>query len=236
MVIHQMLGIASWNPCVTDIIHLANVLYLLSYLVRDILWLRVLSVMAGLCLMPYYCHCGEHPLWAPISWNALFTAVNVFQIVVLVGERWPRTLRGPEKKLYEKVFPELKPGEFVKLLCMSERMEVAAGTMLVEQGADVQDMLLLTEGELEVRVNGDSVVSIQPGQFIGEMSFITGDKASADVVAVVPSVVVRCSQESLKRLLENKPGMAIKIQAALGRDVVAKLRNQSGRVNDPERH
>ena len=236
MAIYEVLGIGSWSPCVTDIIHLANILYLLSYLVRDILWLRVLSVMAGLCLMPYYCHCGEHPLWAPISWNALFTAVNIFQIVVLVGERWPRTLRGPEKKLYENVFPELKPGEFVKLLRMSERMEVAVGTRLVEQGSDVPNMLLLTEGELEVRVNGDPVVSIQPGQFIGEMSFITGEKASADVIAVVPSVVVSCSQESLKQLLENKPGMAIKIQAALGRDVVAKLRKQSSQKNDLMRH
>lgn len=63
----QSLAVATWNPCVTDMIHVANVLYLLSSMVRDILGLRVLSVMAGLCLMPYYCHCGDHPLWALIS-------------------------------------------------------------------------------------------------------------------------------------------------------------------------
>ena len=47
MLTHDLLAVATWNPCVTDMIHVANVLYLLSYMVRDILWLRVLSVAAG---------------------------------------------------------------------------------------------------------------------------------------------------------------------------------------------
>ena len=36
------------------LIHVANVLYLFSYLMRDILWLRILTVVAACCLMPYF--------------------------------------------------------------------------------------------------------------------------------------------------------------------------------------
>lgn len=224
-----LLAAATWNPCVTDMIHVANVLYLLSYMVRDILWLRVLSVMAGLCLMPYYCHCGDHPLWAPISWNALFAAVNVFQIVLLIGERWPRTLTAAQRKIYETIFPELSPGEFVRLMKMGTQREVPAGTRLVEQGSVVQDMMVLVAGSLEVR-SGDRVIArSQPGQFVGEMSFITGEKASADVVATEPATVVTCPQASLRALLDARPSLALKIRAALGRDVVGKLREHGGR-------
>jgi hypothetical protein len=224
----QLFAVATWNPCVTDMIHVANVLYLLSYIVRDILWLRVLSVAAGLCLMPYYCHCGEHPLWAPISWNALFAAVNLVQIVLLVGERWPRSLTGQQRQLYEKIFPELSPGEFAKLMKMGTRRELSVGEQLVAQGSVVEDMTVLLHGALEVRADGRVIARLRPGQFVGEMSFITGEKASADVIASEPSIVVSCSQASLHELLEAKPAMALKIRAALGRDVVGKLRAHAG--------
>jgi hypothetical protein len=224
-----LLAVATWNPCVTDMIHVANVLYLLSYMVRDILWLRVLSVMAGLCLMPYYCHCGDHPLWAPISWNALFAAVNVFQIILLIGERWPRTLTAAQRNIYETIFPELSPGEFVRLMKMGTQREVPAGTQLVKQGSVVQDMMVLVAGSLEVR-SGDRVIArTQPGQFVGEMSFITGEQASADVVAIEPATVISCPQASLRALLDARPALALKIRAALGRDVVGKLREHGGR-------
>ena len=77
-------------PCVEDMVHVANVLYLISYLVRDILWLRVLTIFAGLSLLPFYCHCSDHILWAPIGWNALFISVNLIQIGILLRERRPR--------------------------------------------------------------------------------------------------------------------------------------------------
>ena len=47
----------------TTFIHIANVLYLVSYLVRDILWLRWLTVIAICTLMPYFYFQAE-PLWA----------------------------------------------------------------------------------------------------------------------------------------------------------------------------
>ena len=36
------------------LINIANVLYLFSYLVRDILWLRILTVIAASFLIPYF--------------------------------------------------------------------------------------------------------------------------------------------------------------------------------------
>ena len=72
-------------------IHTANVLYLLSYLVRDILWLRVLTVVAGVVLMPYYL-AQSPPLLAAVAWNVLFTGINAVQIARLLYERRPVVL------------------------------------------------------------------------------------------------------------------------------------------------
>ena len=67
-------------------IHGANVLYLASYLVRDILALRVLTVVAGLALLPFYILRAD-PIWVAVAWNALFIAINLLQIYRLLLER-----------------------------------------------------------------------------------------------------------------------------------------------------
>ena len=220
-----VLGSMIWCPCVGDMVHVANGLYLCSYLVRDILWLRVLTILAGLSLVPFYCHCSDHILWAPIAWNVLFMTVNAIQIGILLRERRPRRLAGPEQALYEQVFSDLTPGEFRRLVKLGEWREIAAGSTIVHRDTVVGDMQVLRQGALEVRTAGGVIARLEPGQFIGEMSFISGEKATADVVATEPSLVLVWAQESLNSLLEKKPSLAFKIRGILGRDVVAKLRS-----------
>jgi hypothetical protein len=213
-----------WCPCVTDMVHVANVLYLCSYLVRDILWLRVLTVLAGLSLLPFYGSCSEHILWAPIVWNLVFMTVNVVQIAILLFERRPQLLLGPERDLYAQVFSDLSPGEFRRMVALGEWREIEPGDTIVRRDTVVHDMLVLKDGALDVSVAGRVIARLVPGQFVGEMSFLTGEKATADVTAAQSSRVLAWSQESLTALLEKKPALAFKIRGILGRDVVAKLR------------
>ncbi len=219
-----VVGSVIWCPCVGDMVHLANALYLCSYLVRDILWLRVLTIAAGLSLVPFYCHCSDHILWAPIAWNVLFMTVNLVQIIILLRERRPRQLGGAEQELYDSVFADLAPGEFRKLLKVGQWQEVAAGETIVKQGTVVADMMVLKQGALEVRVADRVIARLNPGQFVGEMSFLSGEKATADVVATEPSRLMVWSQETLNEFLARRAGLAFKLRGVLGRDVVAKLR------------
>ena len=219
-----MLAVVIWSPCATDMVHVANVLYLCSYLVRDILWLRVLSVAAGLSLMPYYCRCGDHPLWAPITWNALFAFVNLVQIAILVAERWPRRLPTPERQLYERVFSEMSVGEFLKLAKKAAWRDVPTGERVVTQGAVVPELMVLAAGAMAVRAGDRMIADLEPGQFIGEMSFLSGNRAAADVVATEPCRVLAWPQPTLGRLLDRSSTLSFKLRAVLGRDVVAKLR------------
>ena len=106
-----------------------------------------------------------------------------------------------------------------------EWREIAAGSTIVHRDTVVHDMQVLRQGGLEVRTAAGVIARLEPGQFVGEMSFISGEKATADVVATEPSRVLAWSQESLNTLLEKKPALAFKIRGILGRDVVAKLRS-----------
>ena len=58
-------------------LHGANILILCSFLVRDILALRLLSIGAGILFCTYF---FAHDMMEPIVWNTLFSIVNVVQI------------------------------------------------------------------------------------------------------------------------------------------------------------
>jgi hypothetical protein len=221
---HMLIATALWCPCGTDMVHVANGLYLCSYLVRDILWLRVLTILAGLSLLPFYGSCSDHILWAPIAWNLVFMTVNVVQIGLLIHERRPQLLFGPEQELYRRIFADLTPGEFRKLMKHGEWREIEPVGTIVRRDTVVRDMQVLWKGAVTVRAGGRVIAQLRPGQFVGEMSFLSGEKATADVIAAEPSSLLAWSQESLNELLEKQPALGFKIRGILGRDVVTKLR------------
>ncbi len=205
-------------------VHVANILYLFSYSVRDILWLRALTIVAIVTMMPFYFTCSDNPMWTPIAWQTVFVFVNFLQIVLLVRERWPVTLHGLERDIYERVFRSLSPGEFRRLLTLAEWRDVDTGTRLVRKGEVVREMLLLCDGAAVVVVGDKTIAHLESGQFIGEMSFLTEAKASADVEATAPSKLVAWEQEKLKAFLERQTAVDYKLRGTLNRDMVRKLK------------
>src|SRR5262245_26775809 len=61
------------------LVHFSNILMLVSYSVRDILWLRWFAVAAALTNMPYFL-LQQEILWPPVLWAGVFTAINLYQI------------------------------------------------------------------------------------------------------------------------------------------------------------
>ena len=72
-----------------SMVHVANLLYLASFMMRDILWLRVLTVIGASCLLPYYYFQAE-PLLPAIYWNLAFIALNLYWIGRILLVSCPR--------------------------------------------------------------------------------------------------------------------------------------------------
>jgi hypothetical protein len=102
------------------LIHIANVLYVISYLVKETLWLRLLTVVAGSVLIAYYALLPV-PLWAAIGWNVVFLAINLRQIQVLLLERRPVRLSPDELRLYQLAFSSLTQRNASSRSCCTSR-------------------------------------------------------------------------------------------------------------------
>lgn len=208
------------------LIHAANLLFLASYLVRDILKLRVLSLVAGFFLLAFYC-LDKEIVWAAIGWNVVFSAINGYQIRRLLLERRPVRLRDEEHKLRELAFRALSPREFQKLLRVGTFCDARPETRIVVPGVDLDALMVIVSGRVEVRAGDGKVASLGDGQFVGEMSFLTGKPPAVEVVAAEATRYVRLAVKELRQLLQADAELRAAIQTILGADLATKLRRVS---------
>ena len=209
------------------LIHVANVLFLLSYSVRDILALRVLTVVAVVSLLPYY---AANDLYPPIWWNTVFVGINLYQLYRLLLERRPVTLTLDQQRLYRMGFDRLTPRDFLRLLQPARWESCTSETVLVEQGNALDRLTVLAAGAARVEVEGRIVSGLGPGQFVGEMSYISGEPACARVMASAGSRYVCWPRAELERLLAARPDLRAALQGIIGTDLAAKLRRGAAPV------
>lgn len=100
---------------VESCLHAANLLYLGSFLTRDMLWLRVLTC-CGLGLGATYFTCQAAPMYGPAAWHVAFLAINAVQIGRLVRERRRMTLSAEQAAVARAAFDDLSRDEMLTLL------------------------------------------------------------------------------------------------------------------------
>jgi Cyclic nucleotide-binding domain len=70
-----------------------------------------------------------------------------------------------------------------------KRRKLEPGEMLVEQGAEGQDLFLLLDGMLDVEVGGQVVAEVGPGTILGERALLEGGRRTSTLRAATPARV-----------------------------------------------
>ncbi len=200
------------------LIHAANVLYLFAFMVRDILWLRILTVVAASFLIPYF-YFQPVPLITAIYWNLAFTALNLFWIVRLFLERRPVKLSAEEQRLCELVFRTMTPREMIKILKLASWQSAVAGECFVKRGKLLDRLMVIYSGKACVEVDGKNVTELQPGQFIGSISYITEETAPANIVSLEPTRYVSWPKSKLQDFMKKNPDLHTALKTTLAIDL-----------------
>jgi hypothetical protein len=96
-------------------IHISNLFYLASFIGRDMLWLRILTV-CGLVLGVIFFSCQTTPLYGPIAWQAAFIVINLYQIRRLVIDRRLLRLNEQQSQIARAAFEKLSREEMLNML------------------------------------------------------------------------------------------------------------------------
>jgi hypothetical protein len=212
---------------VTVIGHLSFIAIAASFLIRDILWLRVVSILASILAIIFNYFVAAGPIWLVIGWSVVFIVINTFNILILLKERGGVHFTSEKQEMYETVFQGLSPVEFMKLLRIGQWKEVNEEQILVEKGQTVDQIQFIYNGQAEVLSNGRKVADIKDGAFIGEMEFAEGKSAVATVKTVTPNRIVAWPTVELRRLLIRNPSMNSTMQTIFSVDLMKKLQRQA---------
>jgi uncharacterized Zn-binding protein involved in type VI secretion len=203
--------------------HAASILTMGAYLLKDMLWLRVLTIASCFAGITFNYFVPATPLWTVIYWNVLFVIINVVQIGIIIKERTGVEFTEEEKELHDTLFKNFAPFEFMKLMRIGSWRVAQEGDVLATEQQPLDAMMLIYNGSLAVETNGKEVARLQDGNFIGEVSFITGGTASATVRALTPTRYIAWPKTAVSALLNRNPGMRVAMQSLLSTDLSKKL-------------
>jgi CRP-like cAMP-binding protein len=211
------------NVHATDyLVHFSNMLLLVSYSVRDILWLRWFAVAAALTNIPYFLSQPE-TLWPPVFWAGVFTSINLYQIARIYLERRPVVLSEDEQKLYDMGFHSLRPSEFVSLVVAGEWKNAAVGDTVLAEGKSVSSVCIPISGSVQVRKHGKDLGAFGPGQLIGTGLALTGDPSPVDVTFTEPGRYICWPLSNIRSFMDKRPELRTTLQSLVNRDLAAKL-------------
>ena len=203
--------------------HLAFGLIAFSFLVKDIFWLRILSILASLFSVFYNYTIPTEPMWLAINWNFIFVGVNLYHIGIILYEKREVKMDEKDEELYQTIFKEMSPVEYLKISRAAKWETLKPGKRIITQGMPVPDLYLIYNGTVDITIDNEHIAQLKDGEFVGEMSFLTEKVATATCKVKYEAQCLVWKQREFKELLKRNPSLYFTIQSVLSAQVSDKL-------------
>jgi len=203
---------------------LLNFGYLLTFsalAIRDVLWLRIILISSQICLFIYNFLYASN--YYASSWMVFFVSINGYMVFKIFMERRVKIIPEEIRDLYEDIFKELTTSEFLYFWNMGT-IKKYNDEIIIKSGEQQNSLLLILSGRASVKVNDEVIANLHRGSFIAEISFLTNEPASADVLSKDEVICVLWKNNRLKSLKKENSTFWMKLQHALTEDLIKKVK------------
>ncbi len=97
----------------------------------------------------------------------------------------------------------------------ASELEVAAGSLLIEEGAIEEHLYAVVRGRVRVHRGSRTITELGPGSTVGELAALVPEPRSASVTAIEATTLLRIDRPLLEELLADRPALARGIIGAL---------------------
>jgi CRP-like cAMP-binding protein len=113
------------------------------------------------------------------------------------------------------LFGELSKRELDEVAAIADELAIPAGEELTHEGAAGHEFFVLAEGTADVRRKGRKVNTLGAGDFLGEISLVTGAPRTATVTTTAPARLLVITARDFKALLRRIPSIQLKVLEAV---------------------
>lgn len=205
------------------LIHVGTALLLIGYFIRDELKLRVMIIVSSAVFNFYYWLVPDPPLWDAVLTGVLMIAVNLWVLSQVLMDRTTFRMTVEEKRLFS-MLSSLTPGQFRKLLRIARwsKPESNSPQLLTEEDKPSDRLFFVVDGEVTIRKQ-EQDFPLPAGHFVGEIAFVRGGAATANVWAPMGTRLIDWNVEELSALGERYPALGNAVAALLTQDLADKL-------------
>jgi hypothetical protein len=207
-------------------LHVANILFVVSYSVRDIMLLRVFALCGSLISIPYY-YLQANVLWQPIGWAAIFMMINGYHVWRLWRERRPIELSSDEAKLYELTFFPLTRRRFRDLVRLGRWADLKAGDVLIRPGQPIDEVFVPLTDSIDARMGERLLGRFAAGEIVGAAAFY-GHPPRFEAIASENCRVLRVPTAAIKQHAERDDQLARTLERIAREDLARKLERLVG--------
>jgi hypothetical protein len=199
------------------------------------LWLRV-GLMVGFTLeLIYWLYVPNDVQYVHIAGVTGMLLVNLFHTVRLAKARSLSDWSEEERYLQTTAFRSLPNESFKKLMEIAEWQTMNKGDVLISEHQDVERLMLVYDGTATVHLEHKPITYLRENSFIGEMSFLTGNPASATVKAATSMRIITWHKAQLYDLMAKEADLKNGLQTLFSYDLADKLSKQNIRQPKSER-
>lgn len=203
------------------LIHIGALFYIVAFLIRDEMKLRLLVLSGSVFYMLYYYLFPDSPLWDAILTTVILTVANLVVLFRIVLERSVFALSDEEKRLF-KAFEGFSPGQFRQLLKIAEWHTAQSSTVLTTENQSLSKLYFVHDGPVHAK-KGPHKFTLGAGNFIGEIAFVLKGRPTADVIAPSGTQYVEWNSAEINRLMAKSSAFENAMMALLSRDLADKL-------------
>jgi CRP-like cAMP-binding protein len=113
------------------------------------------------------------------------------------------------------LFQSFSEDELRKIAPFAEEHSVGAGETVVREGDYAYDLMIIEEGEAEVRHGSEKVADLGARDYFGEMGVLQRAMRNADVVAKSPMRLISFKTYDVKRMEKSLPGVVDQLREAM---------------------
>ncbi len=200
--------------------HIAYVFLIVSMMMRSMHWLRLFAVAAGSISAIYYFTLADY---VSMFWESLFSFVNIIQLALLAIENRRGKFTEDEKLFFESVLRNVERAHARKLIQAGKWSDVETGSILITEDTWPKRLKFIVSGHAKITLAGKQIAFVGPGDFLGEMSYLTGKAATATATALTPVRFLSFEQNQLETHLDKYSDLRHSLEAGFNRNLVEKL-------------
>jgi hypothetical protein len=201
--------------------HSSYLLLVISMMMQRISLLRILVIASALLAILYDVVWLKDPVG--VFWESALVLVNIVQLLILYWKNMLARFNEDELVFIKGKLPGLSKGKSRDLLNKGTWVELGNGVELTQQGHPAENLIYISNGIVDIFVNGKRVSQCTAGDFIGEMTILNREPATATTVVNGAAHVWQISAGDLHKVIARHGEIKTELEASFSRNYRDKI-------------